>query len=112
MSGIITPVSSPAVAIIEKPRKKPVAHTAKRPAPVLESGLPPRHSWRGVVFAAVLGLGFMAVAAQLLVESFFGGRYLPGVTVAGQSIGGMTRPEAHQVLGEGIQSAAISFTVG
>ena len=56
------------------------------------------HSHKQRLLLGVFAVAFAAAALQIGLTAAFNGRFMPGVKVASVSIGGMTRPEAQEVL--------------
>lgn len=61
---------------------------------------------------AVMGLvAALAVGSHLLLESWYAGRMLPGAVAAGESIGGLSLPEARAVLQRQVAAYKLRLTV-
>ena len=67
--------------------------------------------WKQVVFSS-LGLILVLVSAsQILVSSIYAGKAYPGVTVAGQEIGGISRHQAKEILQSKIDGYKVALKV-
>jgi lipoprotein-anchoring transpeptidase ErfK/SrfK len=56
-------------------------------------------------------VGFLVVAAHLVVGSWYAGRIMPGVVAAGQHLGGLTLPQAREVLQKQAAAYRLQLTV-
>lgn len=73
---------------------------------------PITHARRGravMAIAAVAAIGFVVMAAQLALTAAYGGRFLPGISIAGQQLGGLTRPQAQHLLTSSVAAARVRF---
>lgn len=61
---------------------------------------------------AVAFIVFVLLAAQLGVSSFYAGRVLPGVRVAGINVGGLNHSEVRSLLDKKAKSVRVNLTVG
>ncbi len=68
--------------------------------------------WSRLAFIMASGLGFLALALQLGSSAYMAGRIMPGVSVAGMQIGGMTRAEAEKVLTRPLEHRSLALVVG
>ncbi|HUC19900.1 MAG TPA: L,D-transpeptidase family protein [Candidatus Polarisedimenticolaceae bacterium] len=68
--------------------------------------------WYRLAFIVFSGLVFVAFVLQLGLSSLMAGRVLPGVTVAGMEIGGMTRADARELLAQPLVRHTINIAVG
>ena len=76
---------------------------------------PVRHARRSrvvVAFAIAAALGFAIIAAQLALTTAYAGRFLPGVSAAGQQLGGLTRPQAQRLLTTAASHSRVQFVAG
>jgi lipoprotein-anchoring transpeptidase ErfK/SrfK len=62
---------------------------------------------------AALGIvvGFFVVGAHMAAQAWYAGRFLPGVTVAGHKLGGLTTAQGRRVLREVVSGYRLELTV-
>ena len=97
MSGTVLPVGSPESFAAQKDIRLPTH----------------RHHRKLQIALIVVGaIAFLLFATQLALSGLYNGRFLPGVTVAGHNLGGMTRPEARKALEAQADTVRVQFTVG
>ncbi len=61
--------------------------------------------------AMVMVVGFLGLASHLATQAYYSDRILPGVTVAGQGLGGLTLAEARKILQEDVRNYRLNLTV-
>lgn len=67
--------------------------------------------WKQALFAS-LGVALVVVtASQVLISSFYAGKTYPGVAVAGQEIGGMSRQQAKELLQQKVDGYKVTIKV-
>lgn len=86
--------------------------TAPTPGKVSEPSVHARRGRAVLAFAVVATFGFVLMAAQLALTAAYAGRFLPGVSVAGQQLGGLTRPQAQRLLTTAASHARVQFVAG
>lgn len=127
MSGIIVP-SGPSVqpvftgyTPVGKPSSRPksaidpdhrIVQTPVQAAPAVHAQKGSHRRALTITFVAAMVVGFVLMALQLGLSAAYDGRFLPGVSVAGQQVGGLTRPQAQQLLEARALSTRVRFTAG
>lgn len=107
-AGAAPALHAPQATIIPVTKQKSVA----TPEPTTPTTHNSRRRTLVLAAAAVVAIGFVFMAAQLGLMAAYAGRFLPGVSVAGQQLGGLTRPQAQQLLNAKAASTRVRFVAG
>jgi lipoprotein-anchoring transpeptidase ErfK/SrfK len=74
--------------------------------------VPPRRRRLVIAYVSAAIIGFLLLAVQLGLSAAYAGRFLPGVSVAGKQLGGLTLPQAQVALAASASSARVRFNAG
>jgi len=86
--------------------------TAPLPGQVAKPSIRAHRGRAVIAVATVAVIGFALMAAQLALTAAYAGRFLPGVSVAGQQLGGLTRPQAQHLLTAAADDTRLRFVAG